>query len=580
MRYFLLYLFLFCSLYVSSAQNYDQKFLDSLPEDVGLNLLKKQFEDEEFRQPQYRKPSSSIKKPGIISDRFGSNLFSTMQSTFMPVNEPNIDGSYVLDYGDELELHLTGTESSTTRLVIPRNGTITIKELGLINVSGLSLTQASDIIEAKAREAFLNTSAFLTLVKIRDIQVLIMGNVYSPGSYVLSGNSNALHALNVAGGPSEAGSFRRITVSRGNKEVENIDLYKTFITGKASYSSRLVSGDIVFVHPFINIVSIGGGVKRPGEYELTEEEDLSTAIQFANGLSREANINKINLERISNGAIISKDFTKLSDLNLMRSQDGDFITIGKNEFVSVEIQGSIIRPGKYLMNEGEGIKHLVSKAGGYKKYANPFGGIYLNETALALGQQAKKDLEKQALEKINNNPITVDNKYMPNRYIPIEVPQKLGRYSALGRLKAEFNLDLLTADPSLDVILEEGDKVIIPSTINQVFIYGSVSSEGPIKYLSGKDFNYYIDLRGGLLSKANKKEIFILHPDGSSKRVRLTKSIFKRTLKDNMIYPGSIILVPEEHSTIEPKLRMAEIYTSILSSLGLSLASLTLIGDR
>jgi len=577
MRYFLLYPFLFCSLYLSSAQNYDQKFLDSLPEDVKLSLLKKQFEDEELRKPQYRNPSSSIKKPGIISDRFGSNLFSTMQSTFMPVNEPNIDGSYVLDYGDELELHLTGTDSSTTRLVISRNGTITIKELGSINVSGLSLTQASNIIEAKAREAFLNTSAFLTLVKIRDIQVLIMGNVYSPGSYVLSGNSNALHALNVAGGPSKSGSFRRITVSRGNKEVENIDLYKTFITGKASYSSRLVSGDIVFVHPFINIVSIDGGVKRPGEYELTEEETLSTAIQFANGVSRDANINRIYLERISNGTMISKDFTKLSDLNLMRSQDGDLITIEKNEFVSVEIQGSIIRPGKYLMNEGEGIKHLVSKAGGYKKNANPFGGIYLNETALALGQQAKKELQKQDLKNITKNPISVDGKNIGAAYNPIEIPQKLARYSSLGRLKAEFNLDLLTADPSLDVVLEEGDKVIIPSTINQVFIYGSIASEGPVKYLSGKSFKYYIDLRGGLLSKADKKEIFILHPDGSSKRVRLAKSIFKGNLKDSEIYPGSIILVPEEHSTIGPRLRMAEVYSSLLSSLGFSLASLSIL---
>ena len=142
-----------------------------------------------------------------IRNRFGDNIFDTMQSSFMPINEPNLDSSYVLDFGDTLELQLIGQKNSIDSLSVRRDGSINIPEIGKLFVSGLSLDDVNKLIKAKISSAFIGVEAFISLVNIRDIQVLITGNAYNPGIYTLNGNSNILNALSMAGGVNENGNY-------------------------------------------------------------------------------------------------------------------------------------------------------------------------------------------------------------------------------------------------------------------------------------------------------------------------------------------------------------------------------------
>ena len=118
-----------------------------------------------------------------------------MQSSFMPINEPNFDSTYVLDFGDTLEIQLIGQKNSIEQLAIKRDGSINIPEIGKIFVSGLSLESVNKLIKSKISSAYIGVEAFVTLVNVRDIQVLVTGNAYNPGIYTLNGNSNMLHAL-------------------------------------------------------------------------------------------------------------------------------------------------------------------------------------------------------------------------------------------------------------------------------------------------------------------------------------------------------------------------------------------------
>ena len=97
------------------AQDFDQSFLKSLPANVAEDLLKRSNDQKDLTETQYRRPSTFIEKPDISSNRFGMKVFSMMQSTLMPINEPNYDSSYVLDFGDEVEIQLVGQRSSSTK---------------------------------------------------------------------------------------------------------------------------------------------------------------------------------------------------------------------------------------------------------------------------------------------------------------------------------------------------------------------------------------------------------------------------------------------------------------------------------
>ena len=81
-------------------------------------------------------------------------------------------------------------------------------------MAGLNFDQAISKIKNKYSQSFIGLDVVVTLSEIRDINVLVTGNVEFPGIYTLSGNSNILQALNVSGGPNEDGSLRSIVIKR------------------------------------------------------------------------------------------------------------------------------------------------------------------------------------------------------------------------------------------------------------------------------------------------------------------------------------------------------------------------------
>ena len=129
-------------------------------------------------------------------------------------------------------------------------------------------------------------------LEIRDVNILVTGNAENPGIYTLTGNSNILHALSAAGGISEFGSLREINLIRDNIIIETLDVYDLLIEGQYNLKKRLRSGDVVFVEPRKNIVTIDGAVNRPAKYEAGDDQKLISIIEYANGINRNADRRK------------------------------------------------------------------------------------------------------------------------------------------------------------------------------------------------------------------------------------------------------------------------------------------------
>ena len=585
------------------AQDFDEDFLKSLPDEVQEDLMERKSDKEELEADRYRRPSSYIDKKNSrkkieelqkeldllrkelleseddkLDDRFGSKVFNLMQTTLMPFNEPNFDGAYVLDYGDVLELQLVGQKNDSYTLPVKRDGSINIPDVGKIFVSGLSLDNTVNTISKKIESFFTAVEVYTTLVSVRDIQVIIAGNVFSPGPYTLNGNSTLFHALAISGGPSEDGSFRQVDLVRGNKIIETADFYETFINGASSFSSRLRSGDIVFVRPVSNLVSISGAVKRPGIYELKKDENLSSVISFANGINNKADLSQISLIRISEGLVSNLPVSNLSDFDNMPSRDNDKLVIGSFSYRSVEIEGAVKNPGKYLVNEGAGIYDLVSIAGGYTDTAYPFGGVLENIQTKNINEKAGEKLYESFIDELSNSSVSAGQQLGETGFLA-EIITEIKNTKPSGRVSAEFNLEKLQNNPSLDVLLQEGDKVIIPEFLDHIYVFGEINTEGTIRYKQGSDFKYYIDKKGGYSPYANKRNVYVLHPNGETTLVSDNRNIFMKQRKNDMkLYPGSVIFIPRKASKV-PFSVAAQAYASILGNIGVSLASVSVLKD-
>jgi protein involved in polysaccharide export with SLBB domain len=568
---------------IGFSQEIDEEFLDSLPEDVRKDVLEKMEAKKELEKPVYRRASTKVDKEKEeeedIDPRykvFGSDFFDTVQTSFMPINEPNLDDSYILDFGDVLEIQLIGQNDSIEEYELKRDGTINIPDIGKVSLAGLSLYDASQLIKAKVDKAYIGTQAFITLKNIRDINILISGNAYNPGIYTLNGNSNMLHAISMAGGINDIGSYRSISLIRDNKIIGNLDLYDVLIYGKSDQKTRLRSGDSIVVNPVGNIVSVESGVLRPGRYELKESETFADLVSFANGYNLNSDQSNILIKRLDKGrsSIIDIEPDQLSS-TIVKNGDGLFIR--EYKYNSVKISGAVKNPGTYLLPIGTSLTDLIKDAGGYESSAYPFGGYLNNKNSLRINEESKEKLYNKFLNSLIKNSITNTSE---NNSLGL-VLQQLKDAPVTGRIIVEFDMDILLAKPELDTILEDEDEIFIPYKTQQVYIQGEVSNPGAVRYFELENLAYYISASGGVMDTADEKTVFVVHPNGETKSISLNSrfNFNSGDAKNALIYPGSIIYVPKS-SNLASNLEVASIWAPIISSAALSLTSLSVLNNQ
>ena len=146
-----------------------------------------------------------------------------------------------------------------------------------------------------------------------------------------------------------------------------------------------------------------------------------------------------------------------------------------------------------------------------------------------------------------------------------------------GRVLTEFNLALIQENPSLDTPLQDGDEIFIPEKINHIYVFGEISNQGTAKFEDDFTVSDYINAKGGLSLDADVNNIYILHPNGVSEKIK-KKNVFRDGSPKTKIYPGSIIFVPRKANNIF-RAQTVQAYATILGNLGVSLASLSVIKD-
>ena len=590
-----------------NSQELDPSFLDSLPDDIKKDLIQKNQNQGLNSQENYKPYLYSSKlnqaeeliklkerleldlielerrlklDDGLIIDYglelFGSDFFNTFQTSFMPTNEPNPDSDYNLDTGDVLNIQMVGQRDAVKKYIIDGSGSIFLDEIGKVTIAGMSLGEATSLIKSKVNSAYIGTDAFISLDEIRDVNVLVTGNAKNPGIYTLTGNSNILHAITAAGGVSEFGTYREINLVRNNKVIECLDVYDLLINGQYNLKKRLRSGDVVFVEARKSIVIIDGAVYRPAKYEVLDEENLDSLIRFANGIKRTADLENVSLERILDGTMKSIPIVNKAQFKSIKALDGDLIYIREYPYREAKISGAVMKPGVYVMSENETINDLVAKAGGYTQNAYLYGAVYLNDEAKKINIKVNDILYQEFLDNI----IAVSQQNISESFdlTPIvQLTKEIKDNDVNGRVV----INLQDEDTINSYSIMEGDSLFIPEISNVVYVYGETSSEGAVMYSENKGVNYYVDKSGGFKRFADKKLIYVLHPNGESQLYTSKRNIFESSPKSEIsIQPGSIIFVPTELDESTPRRLAAQAYVSILGNLGIALASLSSINNN
>ncbi|GAA0562716.1 SLBB domain-containing protein [Rhizomicrobium electricum] len=237
----------------------------------GQSLPPRETVLEPMAAPNPRLPTSRLEQ--ILSDRAGVKLkqigydqLGVGRSVSLP-QVGAVQDRYVLGPGDEIIVTLRGQENSEYRAVVDRDGSVVLPRINPVPAAGRTLGEFRQDVVAAIRRTYVSTEGFVTVGRLRQIGVLVSGEVGSPGMRTLTGLSTPADAVLISGGIKKSGSLRSVRVIRGGKTYI-VDLYSV-LTGEARASSlALTDGDRVVVPPLGRTVAVAGWVRRPGIYEL------------------------------------------------------------------------------------------------------------------------------------------------------------------------------------------------------------------------------------------------------------------------------------------------------------------------
>jgi protein involved in polysaccharide export with SLBB domain len=452
---------------------------------------------------------------------------------------------YRVGPGDVLAIQiLSGTAVEQLLAITPENA-VMLPRIGEVSLLGKTLAQAKDTIIRILKKRMPAAEISVMLRKSRTIYVTLRGNVRYPGTYALPASMKVSTAVRLANQPARSPSqtpgggtaaatadpareaviieaqktalrgggtaaqseelpsvvARNITVLHADGTADNVDLDKALGANDLSADPSLRESDQIYV-PFENgdyeKVTIAGAVRRPVSIAYKPGDKASMLLRLAYGLAPEADPSQITLEQsgtkinltVQPDGSISGNDPLLEAGAVILVQKKNSSTRGRNSAV-VEIVGAVQKPGAYTIEPGTTkLKECIAQAGGLDEKAYlPLGYIVRREQQLP----ASVDPRSKALSGLQYTDLSVED---TSRYLLHSMYRKPAVACDFAKAFSGSEQD--------NVLLEDGDIIVIPVNPRRVYVYGQVNSPGYVAFQPGKTMEWYIQKAGGYAAGAEK----------------------------------------------------------------------------
>jgi polysaccharide biosynthesis/export protein len=331
----------------------------------------------------------------------------------------------------------------------------------------------------------------------------------------------------------------------------------------------------------VQVVSISGAVKMPGEYPLVNNSSFSNLIDLAGGYTDDALMERAELRRLQINPDGSIE-TVLSQINLtkdnlnIRLSSRDHLRINKikdwdiND--SIEIKGEVFYPGRYLISPNETLSSVIKRAGGFTDESFINAAIFTRESIkdkereqlLVLGNNIRRDQASRSMTKESED-FSVSSKEIEDSI------EALLSTEVIGRLIIDLPR-VINGDPLADLILQDGDILEIPKYTNAVTVVGEVRRSGSFVRQESFKIDDYIELAAGLTQRGDKKQTYIIRADGSVEKIDGLKErdFFNFSDSNSGVMAGDTIVVPIKSSYQTP----LNLYSTVSQVVFQSIASI------
>lgn len=436
------------------------------------------------------------------------------------------------------------------------------KSVRLVRKAG---TQYSvfNVGEFEMNSFYLNDGDSLSvdsILKRYSNMVEIKGAVFRPGMYQVGGNINSVRTLieNAEGVTEQAFTARGVMHRmKPDRTLEVLAVDVAGILNGTVADIPLRNEDVLYIPSKKELLAeqtltIHGEVMYPGVYQYADNETVEDFILQAGGLNDAASVMKVDVSRrivdpyaTTASDTIAQTFSfKIKDGFVIDGQQGfvlkpyDEVYVrkspGYSEQQNVKIEGEIMFAGTYtLSKKNQRLSEIIKQAGG------------LMTTAYAKGARLERTITPE--ERLRMETVLKMAQAQSGEKDSVNLKKlDLGYTYYVG-----INLDKALEEPgsNYDIVLREGDRIIIPEYSNTVKISGDVMYPNTVAYRKGKGYSYYVDQAGGWGNRAKKSRTYIIYMNGT----------VAKASRSNKPEPGCEIIVPSKPKS--SKMTPAEIMT-------------------
>ena len=404
-------------------------------------------------------------------------------------------------------------------------------------------------------------------------RVELRGSVMRPGMYAIGDDTMTLRSLlkQAQGLADDAFTTRAILYREGEGETlkaMGVALGE-ILAGRAS-DVKLLPNDILVVASVNEIVdhgelTINGQVTSPGDYPYAEGTTVEDLIVMAGGLLQGASTARVEVSRRIIDPQSLKPTENTAEIFTFALKDGlvlggdpefklkpyDIVEVRRSPGYQtqklIEVDGEVLFDGQYaLQRKNERISDIVRRAGGVTDGAYLKGARLMRKMTddeKAARDESLKLVMSQSEDSINIEQLSLSDVYS----VGIELEKALSQPGSY-----------------YDLVLKDGDKLIIPEEVSTVKISGDVMFPNVVGYVPGKKVDYYINQAGGYGERARKNKVFIVYMNGTVARAK----------GGSVLEPGCQIIVPSKPKTGGTNWAQVISYVSSFASLGTMAATI------
>ena len=464
---------------------------------------------------------------------FGANLF---QGYFKSTYYDGVNQDYLVMPGDRILVHIWGAHNYSDTLMVDQQGNVFLPEVGPVRVGGMKNADLQRSMRQHLSATFkANVEIYVNLLSSQPAAVYVTGFVARPGRYAGGVNDSILYYLDRAGGIiPERGSYRDITVRRNGKTVAKADLYSFILNGDMP-GKPLRDGDVIVVGPKGDSVTADGLIPQHAAYENKGGPFTGkNLMRMASPLPAASHVS-ITGTRGAEPFHIYASLNEFSPFKLAAGDKVEFLADKPGDNILVSVSGSTTGQTRYPVKRNASLRSLLAHVPVDPAISN-LEGIYIKRKSVA-AQQRKSIMD--SLYRMENALLTASSATQEGAAIRVQEAQLLQNFAArISELEPNGVVVVTRNGYTTDLLLEDGDEIVIPQRTDVVQISGEVVMPKAIVHMGKHRIRDYVKEAGGFTDRADDDNILVMRPNGEVLMAA-----------DTNVAPGDMLLVMPQYDS-------------------------------